>query len=87
MDKPISAGDLVQVIRACCSYSEEWLGHTFIARAAIRPLDCCSGCGTLHTGVPYFDGEVHFNSWRLKRIPPLEELESEKREEKLLEPV
>ena len=86
-DRPIQVGDLVVVAHACCKGSERLLGLVFKANPpAHRPFEC-SDCGRLHPA-PHFTDEqgLHYASWRLKRIPPLSELEGQRTEEKLKEP-
>ena len=91
-DKPISVGDLVQVVAPplCPEGRDKWLGHIFTVRsigsASMMPRPWCSYCGSRD----HLEGDVYAEDlptrWfplpRLKRIPPLEELEGEKREEK-----
>lgn len=88
MDKPISVGDMVQLVRGC---NIDAMGLVFrvskiYERAGVRP---CYYCDQSHNG-QYVDSEQPFGGahnysrspiWWLKRIPPLEELEGEKREE------
>jgi hypothetical protein len=90
MDKPISVGDLVVVVRGmpCCGALTKRNG-LFFKVSAISPDNgaACDSCGKI-------GGEMHakdenglrFDISRLKRIPPLSELESEKRDEDLREP-
>jgi hypothetical protein len=90
MDKPISVGDLVVIVRECCGVDSE-LGSVFRV-SAISTLTTYhdEGCGYFYRGlcVEADDGErphgipIHW----LKRIPPLSELEGEKRDEKIKEP-
>lgn len=88
-DKPISVGDLVVVVRSHCG---QHIGevHRVIAMDD-APNFACSFCDTvlgpiscaLVTDSP--DGRKLYRpplSW-LKRIPPLEELEGEKRDEEI----
>lgn len=96
MDKPISVGDLVRVIRGntCCG---AFLGYHFsvtdihVSEQWSIPRTKCSQCGVIRPkltsdlgpralafGCP---GAKGFDLNRLKRVPPLGELESEKREE------
>lgn len=87
--QPIAVGDLVVVARAsaCCG-STAWMGHTFkVTRIGRSPTSChkCDG----RVGAPAALGSPT-GKWagldRLKRIPPLEELEGQRTEEKLHEP-
>jgi hypothetical protein len=88
MDKPISVGDLVMVVRCCCVAYLDGNGPIFrVHKIHSRGRGTvCTHCraklplsdratDTAYVGVPL--------PW-LKRIPPLEELEG--REENLKEP-
>jgi hypothetical protein len=85
----IEAGDLVMVVKPtiCCGRAK--FGATFTA-GPIRMSTDPSGCGwcraanpaTMITELP--DGKV-IPLWRLKRIPPLSELEGKERERELVE--
>lgn len=87
MDKPISVGDLVVVVRSCCDRFME--GVTIFKVAVMRqtrPADLCTYCsralpnGTYAADNPQYSGAPV--GW-LKRIPPLDELEGEKRDEEI----
>jgi hypothetical protein len=91
MDKPISVGDLVMVIRGmlCCGGGSH-IGEMFVVRDIYQyagghcelckaPQSSGLAAAPDHTS----GGQALF---RLKRIPPLEELEGEKRDEKIKEP-
>lgn len=90
MDKPISVGDLVQVVRPpTCPEApvDSGLGHTFVVEG-IRDhtAGMCAYCNDLHTHGPALfaaDGNGLWPLRRLKRIPPLGELEGEKRDEEI----
>lgn len=88
-DKPISVGDLVVVVKPlyCCG-ADHGVGFHFVVRD-IHPgqLAYCQKCGKEDQLGDYADsGEAGWcDLSRLKRIPPLEELEGEKRDEKLTE--
>ena len=82
-DRPISVGDLVQVVkpRLCCGNSSA-IGRVFVVGRI--SMGCyCSTCGftpplpcaSVQDGVGKCEVE------RLKRIPPLDELEGERTEE------
>jgi hypothetical protein len=82
MDKPISAGDLVMVVKTPHACNEKWLGYTYIVDY-IHPLnatckscgaDLCTGSSTAMVSGRRFEGCPI--PW-LKRIPPLNELEEE----------
>ena len=85
MSEKIGVGDLVVVVRACCTETNGFLGKTFVAgppTSDAKPR--CRYCLTI-TGDPIFTDENgwNFSSWRLKRIPPLEELDKLKREQEI----
>lgn len=87
MDKPISVGDLVQVIRAaeCCGKSD-YLGHIFRVSDIRKFQITCRVCGYSDnsimraTAAPGPDYPA-FSLPRLKRIPPLSELPGVKTDE------
>lgn len=88
MAEPIKAGDLVMVVRTPHVCSVGWLGHIYRV-AYIHPLNpTCRVCGA--DLVPGAMTAIHSDGtfsgaplpW-LKRIPPLEELEGEKRGEEI----
>lgn len=91
MGEPIKEGDLVQVIRPtpCCG-STIGLGVVYTALAVGNVEQQCDCCGEiLHTGlvVAFFSKHPERGTLmhghmieRLKRIPPLSELEGEKQE-------
>lgn len=91
MDKPISIGDLVIILRAHCPGSEAIeLGMVRIVEDLMAPpasqsLQCRQCHGIYWWGGPI--AQVEPNGWHptpwLKRIPPLGELESEKRDEEI----
>lgn len=82
-DAPISVGDLVQVVRAGCC--EDHTGKVGKVEHAYSGAGNCPSCGADHLGAPsvLLDGipRAGFRISWLKRIPPLSELEGEKREE------
>ena len=87
-DRPIAVGDLVQVLHQCC-YAEH-IGKIFTVSLLYFGCGKCDFCRTDHTGVPsaHLDGAEDWGfrrSW-LKRIPPLDELESTKTDEPMKEP-
>ena len=90
MDKPISVGDLVQVIRGtpCCG-SGRTLGEIHRV-TALRKTEAlmCNRCLTIDSGmtVAELEGEDKVcEVSRLKRIPPLDELEGVKSQEPVKE--
>ena len=85
--RAIQVGDLVQVVAPtpCCG-NDNRLGETFIFSGARMDVAWCAICGTQvitdYTKRPY--GVMQIN--RLKRIPPLEELERTTTDEPMKEP-
>lgn len=87
MSEPIKAGDLVQVVRPCCSHQ---LDQTIFVVGEVVPSPCiafCRGCGheapagTLVARVE--ESAIGKELAWLKRIPPLSELEDEKQREEI----
>jgi len=83
MNKPISLGDLVMIVRACVPQLQGWI--FVVNEFHYREATDCSWCGGDHKETfavakePYanLQGDLCYAapiSW-LKRIPPLEELE------------
>lgn len=89
MDKPISVGDLVQVIkpRPCCGLPDT-LGRILTVTRVAKKFLRCTSCGERRPNVNAFllSDNLSYEALRLKRIPPLSELESEKNDSKLAEP-
>jgi hypothetical protein len=87
MDKPISVGDLVVVVRWPCCGAYEGMFRT-VAHFFTLHNPHCEACGAkpgdqaMAALSPVGSAPI---AW-LKRIPPLEELEGEKRDEKIKEP-
>lgn len=84
-NKPIAVGDLVCVVRAggfCSCY----LGTIFIVQEIAPSPDGYLGCRRCGSRSPTKIDARKSGGWhslaQLKRIPPLSELESERREEK-----
>ena len=92
MDKPISVGDLVVIVDECCP-NESSLGEIHRVLQIGTFHSGCDYCGDSSHGVlaHLTGGEDDNDHWVplpwIKRIPPLEELEGAKTEEKLREPV
>jgi len=87
-DQRIAVGDLVQIVRPtlCCNNMRA-IGATFMAKC-IRDgsRSYCVSCGSTEP-VAVVDGlELTTDIRRLKRIPPLSELEGAKTEEGLRVP-
>jgi hypothetical protein len=93
MNKPISAGDLVYVVRACDCNRERGVGRMFVVAKIEGAYNWhCKYCATIFTdgrllayGDAWFGDGYHPVAW-LRRIPPLEELEGQRTEEKIHEP-
>ena len=91
MDRPISVGDLVQVVRAGCPCPEiedTNIGKVFIVKALVFSYGKCADCG--RSDPPCWcadDGIDLFPLRRLRRIPPLSELEGERTQEPVREEV
>lgn len=86
MDKPISVGDWVQVVKPmpCCGHTTPMQGHIF--QVSSFQLDIgyrCEYCGASTDGTSASGGERPVDVPRLKRIPPLEELDDVKRDEEI----
>ena len=81
-DRPISAGDLVQIVRpAPCCGNEYGMGLIFRV-VSLDGNGHCMKCGAYPLlGAWGSRHGVIFS--RLKRIPPLDELEGEKRDEEI----
>lgn len=90
MDKPISVGDLVVIVKPRICGCMEPLGHIHLVKKIIMSRESgvkCIYCGDVQPQTLLADfGEVGTQLYRLKRIPPLNELEGLKSEEKLWEP-
>lgn len=75
MEKPISAGDLVRVVRVCCDRSK--LDVIFVVGQIENDERTCWTCNK-PSPIPYATGLRGYSgipiAW-LKRIPPLGELE------------
>ena len=94
MSEPIKEGDMVQVVRTCCSPSfAEGGGYIYRVSAMQTDDHKCASCGQTYRGayansVGTF-GPTHCDRaplpW-LKRIPPLNELESAQQKEDIREP-
>lgn len=93
-DRPIAVGDLVQVVRpsGCPSCGCRALGRTFLVCAITTYSggSYCNHCGRNLSDDVYTaaedDSRRSYGLFRLKRIPPLSELEGERTEETLKQP-
>lgn len=90
MNKPIQVGDLVQVVRpGVCS--DQGMGNVFRVLKIDRTAYDCICCGREH-GPTKFAWQTMkgagfgYSLARLKRIPPLDELEGKRTEENLKVP-
>lgn len=93
MDKPISVGDLVQVVRwPCCGIS---VGYIYVVdRFAPVSSSRCSSCKAEVPSGSYAESAIDPSDGKrwstpipwVKRIPPLSELEGEKTQEDIREP-
>lgn len=91
-DRPIQVGDLVQIIISCCNFR---IGNIFHVQEITTPhkkgklwveCDICrKKVSLLHGVVALEDQATPWPISWLKRIPPLDELEGERTEEKLKE--
>lgn len=92
-DRPIQVGDLVQVVKPPRCGCTTTLGLIF----KVQGFEIVTGsCGTCRkypsrdllaeSGIPSDRGTYGFEPFRLKRIPPLDELEGQRTEETLREP-
>lgn len=88
MSEPIKAGDLVVVVRPtpCCDDTSA-IGHTFhVLAVRRRHQGCCCFCRVPRAATAAEDVDCHYDIDRLKRIPPLSELEGECTQEDIREP-
>ena len=91
MTERIAVGDLVMVVRPspCCG-SDLAVGRRIFTVASLDfDSGTCSGCGANIPPVKAAFNEnngKHYQLNRLKRIPPLSELESSKTDEPIKEP-
>ena len=87
MDKPISVGDLVQIVRpALCCGSTNYLGWMFkVSDIATTGTSRCTYCGVSDRTVDAQDAVdgLWTDIKRLKRIPPLDELEGKHSQERI----
>lgn len=93
MSEPIKVGDLVVVIKPthCCNgYNRVGQVHRIISDHDRLPLVTCRICGFTwahdNSTTAHIGGGVYLLRTRLKRIPPLSELEGQRTEETLREP-
>lgn len=89
-DRPIQVWDLVQVVRGmpCCGYQTGAEGMCFVVSGIVPVEDHCAYCGTimLPFGAERCPGRFPISIERLRRIPPLSELEDNKIDEPMKEP-
>lgn len=90
MSEPISVGDLVVIVKGGCS--DHHIGRIFRVFRFSNKTTACKKCHTYHGYPPTTtlacpaETPGGFELARLKRIPPLSELEGEKQKEDLREP-
>lgn len=82
-DRPIQVGDLVQVIKpSLCCNNITYLGDIFVVSAMEKKSSRrCLNCGKKYEPTIVVEGHqsgIGAFLYRLKRIPPLSELESDK---------
>jgi hypothetical protein len=88
LSEQIKVGDLACVVRAapCCGSSVA-IGTIFRVSEVANEDGACGTCGAASVDVQAYETDQYaYLVTRLKRIPPLEELEGEKRDENLKEP-
>lgn len=89
MSEPIRVGDLVQIVKPmpCCGRLGKHYGDTFTVSEIIttRFVNACAYCGARYAGTYAVDpaDDLAAEVRRLKRIPPLSELESTETKEEL----
>ena len=86
MSEPIKVGDLVMVVRVCCSEYAGKLGTIHTVLKIHSSESQCNKCKTLSTGTHLIAAEhqhkgAHISWW--KRIPPLSKLEGEQSQESI----
>ena len=89
MSETIQAGDLLMVVTACCQDKKrDHLGETGTASYAKLTFSYCGYCGHQDNGQHWalVAGAHGAPAWWYKRIPPLSELEGEKRDEPIKGP-
>ena len=91
-DRPIQVGDLVQVIKPlfCCGDTSH-CGRIFkviVFNTDLADTACqlCGGTANPTANALFSGATIGYDVRRLKRIPPLSELEGERTEENLKEP-
>lgn len=85
MREQIKVGDLVQVVRpARCGCPTIIGGYVFRVDEIRKVAGCCTKCGAkVPVEQTAWGDQGAVSIWRLKRIPPLDELEGEKRDEEI----
>jgi hypothetical protein len=82
VDKPIQIGDLVLVLYPNHCGCGKAVGNIFrVAHIDTRPIrNRCGACNAIYGPEDQAGdgGNIRAQLWRLKRIPPLEELQGEK---------
>jgi hypothetical protein len=92
MSDAIKVGDLVQIVRAreCCPQHTAWGLIYTVTKIKTTVYKCCF-CDTRYNNnnpstMVWGEGTIGASPHRLKRIPPLDELEGQRTEEDLREP-
>lgn len=87
-EKPITVGDLVMVIKPspCCKNASD-IGYIFEVKSIVTNSGHCEYCGKKDESLVAYSGLYPFRMYRLKRIPPLDELESQPSKEALVEQI
>ena len=88
-NRPIQVGDLVQVVRGmpCCGAVTPMQGHIFKVTGFKETKGKCKNCSARANGwMSAKGGMFPIDVPRLKRIPPLSELEGQRTEEGIKEP-
>lgn len=87
MREPIKAGDFVVIIQGCCDRAMEGVVglHATVLRFFDDPGHLCCFC---NSPIPTKRAELDHAEWNspvpwLKRVPPLSEMEGEKRDEEI----
>ncbi len=86
----IQVGDLVQVVRPtyCCGYDKN-VGKVATVSRLPRPTQRCPSCRHIATASDsvVLSDDLCYERSRLKRIPPLSELEGERTQEAIKQPM
>lgn len=89
MSEPIKVGDLVVVVKPkeCCGQVSEANGTAFVVNGFSMGVWHCAWCGVPRQAELAHGGSYkRIETYRLKRIPPLSELEGQPTQEDMKEP-